>query len=542
MPIRPSRNPLLARWEKISRKLRRWYSGRGGLRNLRRLVKQKQWEQLESGSARILARDPDHHEARLWLAVSLLRQRHLETALGHVLTASAGSLGGFQKLAHTTAAACLSQLGRLEEACVHLHKAVDFDPENQSLMLDLLAAAARAHGVQAAADIYVKRFPSLAKDAVVAPILSVRAWAARQRVALLEVGEAEDIPFQEPRVWNQPGQPTRHRARSNKPYVAEIVDARVFSHSGLVLTADGTALCDNGGDPQFGEYVKYLADRTVIAQSTGEVLLELGNFRERALDAGVFLAGSASAHYGHWLPEYLPRLRFFQCHPDFAKLPIIVDADMPRSHFDHLRRLADNPLIELQADESLRCGRLLVAPPPTFSPVDMLPHDIPVHEMPGLSPAALRFLRQGAQADAATPRNGRYFLARKKMSWRRLLNEDQIATTLVGLGFEIIFIEDLDMRSQIALFQRAAWIVAPNGSALLNLIFSEPSVKLLILSQSEMFNWGTFEGPMRSLGYDPVWICAEEKAAEGGKHANYSVPAALILAALAEMGLPEARG
>ncbi len=126
------------------------------------------------------------------------------------------------------------------------------------------------------------------------------------------------------------------------------------------------------------------------------------------------------------------------------------------------------------------------------------------------------------------------------MLWRRLLNEEEIASELTPLGFETVFIEDLDMRSQIFLFQRAAWIVAPNGSALLNLVFADPSVRLIILSQPELFNWGTFEGPMRSLGYDPVWICGDEIPAANNKHSSYSIPVERIVRALAEMGLGEA--
>ena len=329
---------------------------------------------------------------------------------------------------------------------------------------------------------------------------------------------------------------------SNKPYVASITDARIFSHSSLVLTSDSTVLSDTGGHQKFGCYVSFAYEAVVLAQQPGKVLLNFSEFKTREIEAGIFLSGLASNAFGHWLPEFLPKLQFLKQHPDFAELPLIVDADMPQSHFDHLRRLADNPLILLQTNESLLCRRLLVAPSPAFSPVELFPNDIPVHEMPGLSPRALQFLRGDESFDNNNKvvRHRRIFLARKNMKWRRLLNEEEIAADLSKLGFETIVIEEMTVREQIDLFQQALWIVAPNGSALLNLIFADPSVKLLVLTQPNLFNWGTFQGPMASLGYRSVCVCGDYAVAKDQKHSDYHIPVQRIRQALVDIGMNEA--
>jgi capsular polysaccharide biosynthesis protein len=218
-----------------------------------------------------------------------------------------------------------------------------------------------------------------------------------------------------------------------------------------------------------------------------------------------------------------------------------VDAEMPQSHFDHLRRLCSNPLILLQPNESLLCRRLLVAPSPTFLPTELRPHDIPVHEMPGLSLRALRFLRGNVASDNSKPRDKRFFLARKNMKWRRLLNEEEVVAALKALGFEIVFMEEMTVSAQIDLFQQAKWIVAPNGSALLNLIFADPEkVKLLILTQPNLFNWGTFQGPMDALGYQSMCVTGDYAVAEDQKHSDYRVPVKKIRQALSFMGMVEA--
>ena len=161
--------------------------------------------------------------------------------------------------------------------------------------------------------------------------------------------------------------------------------------------------------------------------------------------------------------------------------------------------------------------------------------------MPGLSPRALRFIQGNQSYDTNKPRNRRIFLARKNMKWRRLLNEDDIAENLSKLGFEKIFIEEMTVSDQIDLFRQAQWIVAPNGSSLLNLIFSDTNVKLLVLCQPNLFNWGTFQGPMDALGYHSICVCGENAVARDYKHSDYSVSIQHIRQGLADMGMNEAR-
>ena len=126
------------------------------------------------------------------------------------------------------------------------------------------------------------------------------------------------------------------------------------------------------------------------------------------------------------------------------------------------------------------------------------------------------------------------------MKWRRLLNEEEIAADLLTLGFETIFIEEMSVDEQIDLFQQAQWIVAPNGSALLNLIFADTTTKLLVLSQPNLHNLGTFQGPMDALGYQSLFVCGDYVLAEDAKHSDYQVPVQRIRMALSSQGMTEA--
>ncbi|HBA54166.1 glycosyltransferase family 61 protein [Syntrophorhabdus aromaticivorans] len=476
------------------------------------------------------------------LAYNLQQQGRLEEAAKFAVQAAGLSHNNW--LSHFIAGVALKGLGREKEACKYLRQANAISPKDPQTIQQLVKAVGVSEGVESAAAEYVAycRKSGSEADIVIAPIHTVLDWAERVGLPLLDAGEVEEIPFKTPHVWGKPPASETIIALSNRPYVADITDARIFSHSGLILTSDGVALSDTGGHPEFGRYVSFAYETVVLAQQPGKVLLNLGAFETREIEAGIFLSGSASDAFGHWLPEFLPKLQFLKQHPDFAALPIIVDANMPQSHFDHLRRFADNPLIKLQANESFLCRRLLVAPSPAFSPVELLPNNIPVHEMPGLSPRALYFIRGDESPGGETTRSRRIFLARRKTKWRRLLNEEEIAADLSKIGFETIFIEEMTVSEQIGLFQQALWIVAPNGSALLNLIFADTSVKLLILAQPNLFNWGTFQGPMDALGYQSICLCGEYAVARDQKHSDYSISREHVRKALVHMGMNEAQG
>ncbi len=507
------------------------------LQALRLQSRNKEWIRLEENSRKVLGVHPDSVESMTLLAYSFQQQNRLAEAAELAIKASTLSPHGWHS--NFIAGFALKGLARPQEACKYLRQAIAILPRDKQTLRHLLEAIAAAEGLDAAASEYTSRHLHTGDPAhiFVAPVRTMRDWAATAGLTLLEAGDVDEVPFKAPQVWGRPQETETTIVLSNKPYVADLADARIFSNSSIILTSDGTAISDTGAHPEFGHAVNFVYEPVVLVQQPGEVILNFSEFQTREIEAGIFLSGLVSHAFGHWLPEFLPKLQFLQQHVDFAHLPLIVDADMPQSHFDHLRRLCDNPLILLQANESLICRRLLVAPSPTFLPTELFPNDIPVTEMPGLSPRAMRFIRGHLSSDHQVLRDKRIFLARKNMKWRRLLNEEEIGSALSAQGFETVFLEEMTAQEQVDMFQKASWIVAPNGSALLNVIFADPSVKLLVLAQPNLHNWGTFQGPMESLGYAPLYVSGDYAHAEMQKHSDYNVPIERIAEALSFMGI-----
>lgn len=370
-------------------------------------------------------------------------------------------------------------------------------------------------------------------------MISVCAWARANDLPIMAAGEAEVITQVRPPLLGAdgfvPAPVLADRVESNAPYVVDLPNARIFSKSDTIVTQDEAVLNDLPAHPVFGGLADLRDDRLVLAQK-GDCFLIATTGREfPEHPGGIFLGGAASGEFGHWVQELLMKLRFFAQHSDFARLPIIVDQDMPQSHFDYLKCLVPNELVLLPRDSGLLCRRLLVAPTPTFHPLHVFGNDVSRNEVGALSSEGLRYLRAGVLANrSADPpaRTRKLYLSRRNMRWRRVTNDGEIAAFLAARGFEVVNIEQLSFVDQVELFRAAEFIVAPEGSALLNVIFCDPAVKLVILAQRDF--WHGYHGPLRALGYRQLWVIGD--IAYEAKQADYAVPLERIARALEMQG------
>ena len=151
------------------------------------------------------------------------------------------------------------------------------------------------------------------------------------------------------------------------------------------------------------------------------------------LKEGIMLNGNATIAYGHWCAEYLPKLRFFEKHPLYKDLPLIVDEDMPKSHFDFLKSLSKNPLYKIKLGETIKVDNLLIAPSDTFFPAHIKKNGIPEEHRSSLSIGAISFISSKIN-NIHKKTNNRFhkyiYLARRKNKWRRLVNEEEIIIKL----------------------------------------------------------------------------------------------------------------
>lgn len=62
-----------------------------------------------------------------------------------------------------------------------------------------------------------------------------------------------------------------------------------------------------------------------------------------------------------------------------------------------------------------------------------------------------------------------------------MTNEDEVVEKLVSLGFVEVFTEDLSMEEKIGLFSHAKVVVGAIGGGMVNLLFSPPTTKSIVI-------------------------------------------------------------
>lgn len=478
------------------------------------------------------------------------------------VAAEAAALGSDDPLVTLVLGVAHRNRGRHAEAAEALVVASRAFPERLDAAGMAIEETALAHGLARAEVVFQEvfgRLPErrLAKDwaarlfdagqhgdlppgVVSAPVSSVRAWLASTGSTAEFVGPVETIQLETPPVFDEPGA-ERFKAslEGYTRYACTLRDATIFANSSIVLTHDGVALNDTIADARFGRFLGLSHEKIVLRRHEERLLLDVGNYQLDEIEAGIMLSGAASEHFGHWVPEYMCRLAYLERHPRFAELPIIVDSGMPVQHLQYLRLLVANPIVQFAPGRALRCRELIVGSPSTFFPVHLVEgHAVPPEHHGGLPTDGLRFIRDRVlqRLPPTGPGTRKLYLPRKGRAWRRLLNEEEVSSALAAEGFEILFPEELSLEEQVRMYQSAKVVVAPNGSSLLNAMFASTDLQLVVLSQRGLFNWATFYGPMRELGYDMTFVCGDEETDQ--KHGDYRIPLSRVLEALRATARP----
>lgn len=71
------------------------------------------------------------------------------------------------------------------------------------------------------------------------------------------------------------------------------------------------------------------------------------------------------------------------------------------------------------------------------------------------------------------------YISRSNAQNRKVLNESEVYSDLIKLGFKIIFTEQLTFSAQVVLFNQASIIVGPHGAGLTNMMFLKKNAKVV---------------------------------------------------------------
>lgn len=243
-------------------------------------------------------------------------------------------------------------------------------------------------------------------------------------------------------------------------YVAELRRGRFWGHyGGAVFTDDGRLVPELSKDV-WGPLLHSAYVRTRLP-------------RPRLL-AGRTLSlvtPEATTNYHHWTVDMLPRtglvVRAGYRLADFDHV-LIKDRGLPyqRESFARLG-LRPEQLIQVSDHDHFE-AETLVIPAIRLDNTRVPRRDI-------------EYVRRLYLADEPVPSlsHKRLYVGRKDASFRRVLNEDAFMPFLKENGFEEVAMSGLSVADQARLFSEASIIVAPNGSALANLVFANRACRVV---------------------------------------------------------------
>lgn len=102
------------------------------------------------------------------------------------------------------------------------------------------------------------------------------------------------------------------------------------------------------------------------------------------------------------------------------------------------------------------------------------------------------------------------YLSRRYDDTRRVINDEEVSSTLAKYGYETVFSRELSVEDQINLFSQTKFIVAPHGAALSNIIFGK-NIDLLELFPEDDWKLGFFVvlANVLDFNYTP-FVCKKE--------------------------------
>jgi hypothetical protein len=247
----------------------------------------------------------------------------------------------------------------------------------------------------------------------------------------------------------------------------------------------------------------------------------------------LLLTGAQKHHFGHWLIDYLPRLRYLS-HVRGRRLDLFVSENLPAAHRQALARfnIQSADLFEARAGQEYRFRSVTVA------------HTPDGHRP---APSTVKFL-YSALAAVQTPRSTgvsgrRYYLERSQtINGRSVINQGEFQALLDEFGFETIRRPELSIDQQNEKFSEADIILTVFGTDMYTLLQVPPGTDLLLLTPRNLEKAlaGIEPIPARycailGMGFHSITCKLLERPQQPAYHGNVVVDCAALRETLVEV-------
>jgi hypothetical protein len=255
---------------------------------------------------------------------------------------------------------------------------------------------------------------------------------------------------------------------SNKEYIAEASDALLVRNMPFGITKTNKLLIDTIGSYLIpGDIEKTLeifgmhADIDLFDPVKRKKILN----NQEEIETACLLISTCHHIYGHWLPEHALKLKKIEKYKEITgeKVKVIVEGDLPKWKSEILSKLGWEEKDIIRWKSKIKRIKKFV---------------IPSMQEPNYKDFLWLKEKMIAGKKGKAKKEKRLYISRKNYSTRNIVNEEELYQVLQKYGFNIICPENLSATEQALLFSEAEIVVGPNGSGLVNVIYSD-SIKVM---------------------------------------------------------------
>jgi len=228
----------------------------------------------------------------------------------------------------------------------------------------------------------------------------------------------------------------------------------------------------------------------------------------------------------HWVAESLPRLQLIQ--PWLEALDgLFIPADTEPQLLESLEAMGvrRDQLIPLAIGDHYEPEYLLI------------PHYCAGLNIPTWVPDYLQESLGLGRCDS-TPQQRKLYISRADAGKRRLTNETQLLPLLENAGFEVVRLRKTSFLEQVRLFHQAAWVIAPHGAGLANVLYCKPGVRVMEITPSPKIEPHLFHSITACVGGDYWWLPGKPSPSQRNVdvHADFNMDVTIFAEALSHTG------
>lgn len=251
-----------------------------------------------------------------------------------------------------------------------------------------------------------------------------------------------------------------------------------------------------------------LQSETIIFQKKDSLIIDVLKNRLK-IKCGIFLSGTASYNYYHWLIEFIPRLSLVK---NINKsVPLIIDEIVQK--IPQLNQILkyynqdERKIIFVKKNELYEVNELIYPSFLSWTAIN-INKGLKIRPTDSVtSPISINYLRNKINDIKQKPTKHIY-ISRLNQNIRKF-NEDEIQKLFVKYKFSIVYPELMTFDEQVSLFSQAKSVAGATGSGLTNIVFAPKDTKILCFMNSK-FDLCSFSNIAGIIGQNIVFIAGDK--------------------------------